>query len=121
MSNNRRRNDSRTLDVEKALGFKWPRGMNRSAGVSQYPVMKSLLGALGALAHKYACSLTPQRLQMSAEVKAATNTMFETHGPQLWPEPEQDRPAWLADAEKNKLDGRYPRNLYYSDVKDREM
>ena len=102
------------LHIEQTLGIWWKRGLSRTEGRNQYPVIKSLNDHLKSLTSTYACRLTPEQLQMDPAVRSMVLAVFEAHGPQLWPAPDKPRPAWLTDARVNTLDGRYPRNLYFS-------
>ena len=102
------------------MGFWWPRGLSQTKGRMEHPVIKSLLTDLGPLTHKYACTLSPEQLKVSTELESKASQLFKTYGSRLWPDADQQRPAWLADADTNNLGGRFPRNLYYSIIEDRD-
>ena len=107
------------LSLEKSLGFCSPRGISRQG--AQEGVLAQLLINQEYINGKFGLyNSSVRQLQDNHELNEDIELMFNNLGPKLWPDPPQARP-WLADAEKDKLDGHYTRNLYFSRTEDKVM
>lgn len=114
-------NAKQTGPIEKSLGICWPNGLMRHNGGSTYPVIKSLRDDLKRISENHACRLTVEEIRVSPTIKAEADRCFDRYGSRLWPDIDQVRPDWLASAQNNTLDGRYPRDLCYSVLSDRDL
>lgn len=115
----RRKDEGRDiLEIERCLGFWWPRGISRQRGRCEVPVVKALLDKIGPVVIQHSTTL-PASFHTSEELKVQANDIFDAMGPKLWPDSSVNRSAWLAtNADVKTLEGFYPRDLYFSNPKD---
>ncbi|KAK5716798.1 hypothetical protein LTR17_016323 [Elasticomyces elasticus] len=122
MSPNTYRNN--IIPLEKSLGFNFSRGLSRTKGRRNIPIIAELEDAYNSI---IATHRKHSRLDVlpNAELEASADRAFDLLGPRLWPTPEEDtagyRFQWLADASQNDLSGRYPKNLYFACEQDRQQ
>ncbi|KAK3112609.1 hypothetical protein LTR53_010939 [Teratosphaeriaceae sp. CCFEE 6253] len=111
--------------IEKSLGIRWERGLFRHSGRYEYEVHRDLGAALKPIVKHFSTVSDPKDLRGSTELRDAVDKVFDSIGLRMWPRLEDDmdrkRPDWLASAEKNDLDGLYPRDLVYAVNQDRQQ
>ncbi|KAK5680315.1 hypothetical protein LTS10_007242 [Elasticomyces elasticus] len=122
MSPNAYRNN--IIPLENRLGFNFSRGLSRTKGRLNIPVIAELEKAYDDIIATH-CKYSRLDVLPYAELEASADRTFELLGPRLWPEPEDDeagyRFQWLADASENNLTGRYPQDLYFAREHDRHQ
>ncbi|KAK4902826.1 hypothetical protein LTR27_000765 [Elasticomyces elasticus] len=122
MSPNAYRNN--IIPLENRLGFNFSRGLSRTKGRLNIPVIAELKKAYYDIIATH-CKYSRLDVLPYAELEASADRTFELLGPRLWPEPEDDeagyRFQWLADASENNLTGRYPKDLYFAREHDRQQ
>ncbi|KAH9840491.1 hypothetical protein Tdes44962_MAKER01691 [Teratosphaeria destructans] len=114
------------LSSEKALGFRYKRGISLQRPVDKLlpPPVLEVEQQVDRIKHRYVKErgLGDRDLDEDKELAAEIENLFHAVGPQLWPD---DRtPAvvpWLVDADEDDLDGHYPRNLFYNSAADNEL
>ncbi|KAK5739326.1 hypothetical protein LTR17_005432 [Elasticomyces elasticus] len=122
MSPNAYRNN--IIPLENRLGFNFSRGLSRTKGRLNIPVIAELEKAYDDIIATH-CKYSRLDVLPYAELEASADRTFELLGPRLWPEPEDDKAGyrfqWLADASENNLTGRYPQDLYFAREHDRQQ
>ena len=106
--------------LEQSLGWKWSEGVYKSGKLRDIPQLKALLGEVHDLKYTFACD-TPEGVRTSTRLWDESRAILAKHGPTVWPDSSVDRQDWLLDAEIDDAEGRYRKDLYYSDERDREV
>lgn len=106
------------LDIERQLGVWWPLGFSRHKDRLKIPIVKRLEDGVKRITPVFGAK-NQMEIRASEELKGEAERLFADVGPELWPDAEHDRSAWLTDATQNDLNGQYPRDLYWSNDEDR--
>ncbi|SMY22154.1 unnamed protein product [Zymoseptoria tritici ST99CH_1A5] len=113
------RSDGDLVSIERSLGLKSDRGISRQ-GNKDSPVVQDLLSDIKVIAEQYV-SKPNTEIRSSASLEKASLDLFSRYGPILWPDfGDDERPNWLETPSLEKYDGRYPKDLHYSDEPDRQ-
>ena len=114
-------NRRKILNIERSLGFKFERGIDRNTKESgKVPPLKALLKDIEPVKCKFVKCL-PQKLRGSAEFERLCEELFVKHAPRLWPSPPVDTSDWLVNANSNPANGLYPHDLFYQIPEHREL
>ncbi|KAK5128325.1 hypothetical protein LTR85_002992 [Meristemomyces frigidus] len=105
------------LDIERSLGVWWPLGFSRHKDRLKIPIVKRLEDGVKKITPVFGAK-NQTEIRASEELRVEAERLFKDVGPELWPDAEHDRSAWLTDAAQNDLNGHYPRDLYYSNDED---
>lgn len=82
--------------------------------------VQDLLSDIKVIAEQYV-SKPNTEIRSSASLEKASLDLFSRYGPILWPDfGDDERPNWLETPSLEKYDGRYPKDLHYSDEPDRQ-
>lgn len=100
------------IDVEKSMGIKFPLGLHRHPGGSLIAEVNEAKVEVNNLTAYYGF-YTPEQIRISHELEEASIAAFNNIGPRFWPDHPR-RYQWLADPGFDDLDGRYPRELFFS-------
>ncbi|KJX94429.1 hypothetical protein TI39_contig4195g00003 [Zymoseptoria brevis] len=113
------RSDGDLVSIERSLGLKSDRGISRQ-GNKDSPVVQDLLSDIKVIAEQYV-SKPNTEIRSSASLEKASLDLFSRYGPILWPDfGDDERPNWLETPSLEGYDGRYPKDLHYSDGPDRQ-
>ncbi|KAF2766440.1 hypothetical protein EJ03DRAFT_376956, partial [Teratosphaeria nubilosa] len=118
-----RQRGPRVVDIEKSLGWPYPRGISCAKGKNLPSLLRELDDRIDEIKDKYVLSkgLNVAELRCSTQLEADVNDLFAEFGARVWPdEPHRSDAAWLVDADKNSLGNLYTKNLFYSNGEDRE-
>ena len=104
------------------MGFRLDRGMSRSYGRMQIPVIKELLTTIRDPITRYG-KHAPADIWDDRDLASEAEEIFNRLGPKLWPDPDLqgDRSHWLVDAGAAEYNGVCERDYYFSNREDREM
>ncbi|KAK3069256.1 hypothetical protein LTR53_012545 [Teratosphaeriaceae sp. CCFEE 6253] len=111
--------NGRVRPLEKSLGIRWHQGLvgSRHEGRLEIPVIGDLMGHMKAVVESFHAR-SKAEIMSSAVFKDTVYRIFESIGPRMWPRLDEDlegqRFNWLASANRDSLDGHYPRDLYYA-------
>ncbi|PPJ54096.1 hypothetical protein CBER1_06333 [Cercospora berteroae] len=112
------RNQTDVLSIERTLGLKSERGVSRQGNKESPPIEAILKGIKLIMVAYVNQDLTV--IRDSEALKADATTLFDKHGPQIWPGPDEPRPHWIEEPSETRHDGKYPKARHYTIPEDYE-
>ncbi|KAF2208072.1 hypothetical protein CERZMDRAFT_88019 [Cercospora zeae-maydis SCOH1-5] len=112
------RNQTDVLSIERTLGLKSERGVSRQ-GNKDSPPIEAILKGIKLIMVAYVNQDLPV-IRDSEALKADAMSLFDKHGPQIWPGPNEPRPHWLEEPSETRHDGKYPKARHYTVPEDYE-
>ncbi|EME41345.1 hypothetical protein DOTSEDRAFT_55191 [Dothistroma septosporum NZE10] len=110
--------DRNLLGLERSLGLRSERGISRQSNKDAPPI-EQLLDSIKLIARRWVAA-TNREIRTSEVLKQDALGLFDEYGPTIWPD-DGIRPSWLEEPSDDAYEGRYPRDLFYSDPDDREV
>lgn len=107
------------VGIERSLGLRSTRGISRQTNKTAPPI-QAILDGIKRISKAHVTSSNTE-IRASRALKDEALQLLDDHGPQIWPDPAEERPAWLEQPSTTAFDGKYPRDLYYNRPADREM
>ncbi|KAM3413558.1 hypothetical protein BST61_g11546 [Cercospora zeina] len=112
------RNQTDVLSIERTLGLKSERGVSRQGNKDSPPIEAILKGIKLIMVAYVNQDLTV--IRDSEALKAEATALFDKHGPQIWPGPDEPRPHWIEEPSETRHDGKYPQVRHYAVPEDYE-
>ncbi|KAH9826639.1 hypothetical protein Tdes44962_MAKER10010, partial [Teratosphaeria destructans] len=115
---------SNRLTCPGGLGWPYPRGISCAKGKNLPSLLRELDDRIDEIKDKYVLTkgLNVAELRGSTQLEADVDRLFAEFGARVWPdEPDRADAPWLVDADTNTLGNLYTKNLFYSNVDDREI
>lgn len=108
--------------LQSTLGFNFPRSFSQKSQIAKTnPVILDLLKGLLRI-RKHYIGHTARQIRTSSDARQESDELFHKLGPTLWPdiEEEDELPIWLLSPSDDP-ETHYPKQLYYSNIYDREL
>lgn len=108
--------------LQATLGFNFPRSFSQKSHISKTnQVIFDLLKGLTSI-RKHYIGYTARQIRTSSDARQESDELFHKLGPKLWPDIEEgdELPIWLLSPSDDP-ESHYPRQLYYSNICDREL
>jgi hypothetical protein len=113
------RNVTDVLSIERQLGLKSERGISRQGNKDAPPVEAALQGIKLIMIAYVDKEL--HEIRESEALKAEATALLDKHGPQIWPDPDEERPHWLEEPSVDRHQGLYPQSRHFSNKDDYEQ